>query len=82
VALRTVYDVRKALSSVPIVGVGGVSSGAQAIAMMQVGASAVQVGTASFARPDAPMMVLNQMHAWAKKHGVTSWSDVINQAHR
>ena len=82
VALRTVFDVRKALPDVPIVGVGGIASGRDAIAMMQVGANAVQVGTASFARPDAPMMVLNQMHAWAKTHGITHWSEVTNATHR
>jgi dihydroorotate dehydrogenase (NAD+) catalytic subunit len=82
VALRTVFDVRKALPHVPIVGVGGIACGKDAIAMMQVGAHAVQVGTASFARPDAAMMVLNQMHAWAKTHGIRRWSEVTNATHR
>lgn len=82
VALRTVFDVRKAMPDIPIIGVGGVASGRDAIAMMQVGAHAVQVGTASFARPDAAMMVLNQMHAWAKRHHITNWSEVTNATHR
>jgi dihydroorotate dehydrogenase (NAD+) catalytic subunit len=82
VALRAVYDVRSALRHVPIVGVGGISRGEHAIAMMQVGANAVQVGTASFARPDAAMVVLNEMHEWASKHGVTSWNQVTDATFR
>jgi dihydroorotate dehydrogenase (NAD+) catalytic subunit len=82
VALRAVFDVRKALPHIPIVGVGGIASGNDAIAMMQAGAHAVQVGTASFARPDAAMKILNEMHAWARKQGVSRWSEITNAAHR
>ena len=82
VALRAVYDVRKAMPHIPIVGVGGIASGNDAIAMMQAGAHAVQVGTASFARPDAAMKVLNEMHAWVRKQGVSRWSEITNATHR
>lgn len=82
VALRAVFDVRKALPNISIVGVGGIASGTDAIAMMQAGAHAVQVGTASFARPDAAMKILNEMHAWMRKQGVTQWLDITNTAHR
>ena len=82
VALRAVFDVRKAMPHIPIVGVGGIASGNDAIAMMQAGAHAVQVGTASFARPDAAMKVLNEMHAWMRKQGVSRWSEITNAAHR
>ena len=82
VALRAVFDVRKALPNIPIVGVGGIASGNDAIAMMQAGAHAVQVGTASFARPDAAMKILNEMHAWMRKQGVSQWSEITNTAHR
>jgi dihydroorotate dehydrogenase len=41
----------------------------------------VQVGTASFARPDAAMKILNEMHAWMRKQGVSQWSEIINTAH-
>ncbi|MEO5723225.1 MAG: dihydroorotate dehydrogenase, partial [Ilumatobacteraceae bacterium] len=47
-AVRTVFDVRAALPSLPIVGVGGVSSGWGAVELLLAGASAVQVGTANF----------------------------------
>jgi dihydroorotate dehydrogenase (NAD+) catalytic subunit len=82
VALRAVYDVRAAMPDIPIVGVGGISRGEHAIAMLQVGANAVQVGTASFARPDAAMVVLNEMHAWASSHKVTSWKQVTGAVFR
>lgn len=82
VALRAVHDVRKELRDVPIIGVGGISSGVDAIAMMQVGANAVQVGTASFLRPDAAMRVLNGMHRWMAAHGESSWSAVTSRLHR
>lgn len=82
VALRAVHDVRQALPQVPIVGVGGVMSGLDAIAMMQAGANAVQVGTASFLRPDAAMRVLNEMHRWMRSHRETSWSDLTSRLHR
>ena len=82
VALRAVFDVRKAMPHIPIVGVGGIASGNDAIAMMQAGAHAVQVGTASFARPDAAMKVLNEMHAWVRKQGVSRWSEITNATHR
>jgi len=82
VALRAVHDVRKELPDVAIVGVGGISSGVEAIAMMQAGANAVQVGTASFLRPDATMRVLNGMHKWMADHGETSWGSVTSRLHR
>lgn len=82
VALRAVHDVRKELRDVPIIGVGGISTGVEAIAMMQAGANAVQVGTASFLRPDASMRVLNEMHRWMSRHGESSWGSVTSRLHR
>jgi len=81
VAVRAVYDVRHAFPESSIIGVGGIASGVDAIEMMQAGADAVQVGTATFLRPDAPMRVLNEMHAWMKRHGETSWQRVTSRAH-
>jgi len=82
VALRAVHDVRKELPDVAIIGVGGISSGVDAIAMMQAGANAVQVGTASFLRPDAAMRILSGMHKWMADHGETSWASVASRLHR
>lgn len=82
VALRAVHDVRKELREIAIIGVGGISSATDGIAMMQAGANAVQVGTASFLRPDAALRVLNGMHRWMADHGETSWDSVASRLHR
>jgi dihydroorotate dehydrogenase (NAD+) catalytic subunit len=77
IAVRAVFDVHRALPEVPIVGVGGVASGADAAEMLLAGASAVQVGTATFADPRASGRVLAELRAWAARHGVHSLAEVI-----
>jgi dihydroorotate dehydrogenase (NAD+) catalytic subunit len=64
IAVRAVHDVHAALPEAPIVGVGGVSSGEDAAELILAGASAVQVGTATFADPRAPATVLRELEAW------------------
>ncbi|MDQ3470605.1 MAG: dihydroorotate dehydrogenase [Actinomycetota bacterium] len=61
VAVRAVHDVHNALPDLPIIGVGGVSSGWDATELLLAGATAVQVGTATFADPSAPLRVLQQL---------------------
>lgn len=82
IAVRAVHDVRVALPDVDIIGVGGVSSGDDAIEMMLVGASAVQVGTASFADPAATWKIACHAAKRAMAQGATSWGDIINGMHR
>ena len=79
IAVRAVFDVHRALPDLPIVGVGGVASGADAAEMLLAGASAVQVGTATFADPRAPARVLGELRAWAARHGVRDLAEVIGQ---
>ena len=81
VAVRAVYDVREALPEVPIVGVGGVASGADAVEMLLAGASAVQVGTAIFADPRAPWRVLTELEEWCRDSGVQRLDELIGAAH-
>lgn len=71
IALRAVHDVHIALPDVPIVGTGGIASGVDAIEMMLAGASAVGVGTATFAEPRATLRVLAELERWCRGHGVT-----------
>ena len=71
VAVRTVFDVHAALPDLPIVGVGGVASGWDAAELLLAGASAVQVGTATFADPRAPHRVQTELIAWCRERGVT-----------
>lgn len=77
VAVRAVHDVHVAFPELPIIGVGGVSDGATAAELLLVGASAVQVGTATFADPRAPARVLAGLRAWLAEQGEHGVSDVI-----
>lgn len=76
VAVRAVHDVHRALPDVPIVGVGGVASAWDAVEMFLAGASAVQVGTASFADPGAAGAVQRDLIAWAADHGITGFDQL------
>jgi dihydroorotate dehydrogenase (NAD+) catalytic subunit len=61
IAVRAVHDVHAALPDVPVVGVGGVVDGWSARELLLAGAVAVQVGTATFADPRAPVRVLREL---------------------
>jgi dihydroorotate dehydrogenase (NAD+) catalytic subunit len=65
VAVRAVHDVHEALPELPIVGVGGIASAWDAAEMLLAGACAVQVGTASFADPAAPLRIQAELVTWA-----------------
>ena len=71
VAVRAVWECRAAFPEVPIVGVGGVVTGRDAVELLQAGADAVQVGTATFRDPRAPWKVLRQVARWCDSHGTT-----------
>ncbi|MGH9271024.1 MAG: dihydroorotate dehydrogenase [Ilumatobacteraceae bacterium] len=71
VAVRIVHDVHAALPDVPIIGVGGVATGWDAAELVLAGATAVQVGTATFADPRAPRIVLRELVAWQDDRGTT-----------
>lgn len=81
VAVRAVFDVHAARPGLPIVGVGGVASGADAAELLLAGASAVQVGTATFADPRAPARVLDELTAWAGRQGLPAIEKVIGEVH-
>jgi dihydroorotate dehydrogenase (NAD+) catalytic subunit len=81
VAVRAVFDVRAAHPDASIVGVGGVMSGEDAVELMMAGADAVQVGTATFRDPRAPVRVLREMEAWCSRRGVRRVGDLSGVAH-
>jgi dihydroorotate dehydrogenase (NAD+) catalytic subunit len=81
VAVRAVHDVYAAHPEIPIIGVGGVARGVDAIELMMAGASAVQVGTASFADPRSVARVQNEIQEWCSGHGVRSVSEVVGAVH-
>lgn len=81
VAVRAVFECRAALPELPIVGAGGVTSAETAVELMVAGASAVQVGTATFADPRAPARLVADIAAWCRRHDVPSISELIGAAH-
>jgi dihydroorotate dehydrogenase (NAD+) catalytic subunit len=81
VAVRAVFECRAALPEVPIVGVGGVTTGVEAAELLAAGADAIQVGTATFADPRAPARVLAELNDWCAEHGVATIEDVKGRAH-
>ena len=81
VAVRAVYDVHAELPAVPIVGVGGVATGADAVEMLMAGASAVQVGTAIFADPRAPWKVLAELEQWCDDNDLAGVAELVGAAH-
>lgn len=81
VSLRAVYECRAAFPTTPIVGVGGVSSGEDAAAMLMAGANAVEVGTATFADPRAPWIVQRELVEWMRAHRVEGVGELIGAAH-
>ena len=81
VAVRAVFDCREAFPDLPIVGVGGVSTGEEAAELIAAGADAVQVGTATFADPRAPARVLAELGEWCDRHGISNINQLKGRAH-
>jgi dihydroorotate dehydrogenase (NAD+) catalytic subunit len=71
VAVRAVWECRAAFPELPIVGVGGVFTGHDAVELLVAGADAVQVGTATFRDPKAPWKVLRQVARWCETQHTT-----------
>jgi dihydroorotate dehydrogenase (NAD+) catalytic subunit len=80
VAVRAVWDVHSELPELPIVGVGGVSTGWDAAELMLAGAAAVQVGTATFAEPRAAARIQGELGEVARSHGFTAVAHLTGAA--
>ena len=78
VAIKMVYDAAKAVR-IPVIGMGGIMSGNDAVEFLLAGASAVAVGTAIFAAPYAPVRVINEINEYLDKHNIKQVSDLIGQ---
>jgi dihydroorotate dehydrogenase (NAD+) catalytic subunit len=81
-ALRCVWQVHAALPDVPLMGIGGIRTGLDALEFLLAGASAVQVGTVIFHDPSAPGRVSRELRQALADRGVDRVVDVIGQAHR
>ncbi|MBO0828255.1 MAG: dihydroorotate dehydrogenase [Streptosporangiales bacterium] len=82
VAVRCIWQVRAALPDVPILGMGGVRSGLDALELVLAGANAVSVGTAVFGDPMACPRVLAELTAALAERGFASLADAVGRAHR
>lgn len=80
VAVRAVAECRDAFPDAGIVGVGGVMNGEDAVEFLVAGADAVQVGTATFIDPKAPVQVLEQLRRWIQRHQLHSVADLRGPA--
>lgn len=79
VALRMVYQVAKAVS-IPVVGMGGVSSAEDVIEMMLAGATAVEVGAANLVDPYACKKIIDELPSVMKKYKIDNLKDIIGGA--
>ncbi len=82
VAVRCVYQVHAALPEVPIVGIGGVRTGLDALELVLAGASAVGVGTANIHDPSACARILRELDAALRERGIARLADVVGLAHK
>ena len=76
VALRMVYEASHAVS-IPVIGMGGIMNGIDAVEFMLAGAKAVAVGTATFADPYAPLKVIDGIEDYLKRHNYKSVSEIV-----
>lgn len=76
VAVRMVWQVSRAVK-IPVCGLGGISSWKDAIEMMMAGATTIQVGTALFADPLAPIKIIEGMNRWLDEHHISSVAEII-----
>ena len=81
-AVRCVWQVRQALPDTPILGMGGITTGLDALQFLLAGANAVSVGTAVFNDPSAPMRIQQELAAALADRGFASVSDAVSYAHR
>lgn len=81
VAVRCVWQLRGALPDVPIIGVGGIKTGYDALELVLAGASAVQVGTAAFHDPSAPVRILGELAEALAARGFDRFTDAVGRAH-
>jgi len=76
IALRMVYDAAHAVS-IPVIGMGGISTAADVAEFMLAGATAVQIGTASYWDPCATEKIVDELRRWCSDHNLSSLAELI-----
>ncbi|NYI94900.1 dihydroorotate dehydrogenase (NAD+) catalytic subunit [Streptomonospora nanhaiensis] len=82
IAVASVYRVHAALPEVPLIGMGGVRTGVDALELLAAGASAVGVGTVTFSDPSACVRILRELEELLEERGADRVADVVGAAHR
>jgi dihydroorotate dehydrogenase (NAD+) catalytic subunit len=75
IALRMVYDAAHAVK-IPVIGIGGISTAADVVEFMLAGATAVQIGTASYWDPCATEKIVDELERWCQDRSVTRLADL------
>lgn len=76
VAVRMVWQVAKAVK-IPVIGLGGIMDGRDAIEFMLAGATAVEIGTANFIDPAVTMKVIDFMEDYCTRHGIRDINEIV-----
>ncbi|HEX9890115.1 MAG TPA: dihydroorotate dehydrogenase [Nitriliruptorales bacterium] len=79
IAVRTIFQVHRALPEIPIIGMGGVRTAEDAVELLLAGASAVAIGTANFLDPFATQTVIQGLRTWMARRGYRSVADLRGQ---
>ena len=76
VALRMVHEVSKAVS-IPVIGLGGITTGKDAVEFMMAGASAVQIGTVNFMNPMAGKEIIEEIEGFCREQGIKDINEIV-----
>lgn len=76
IAVRMTYDVARAVK-IPVLGIGGIVSGSDAIEFMLAGATAVSIGAGNFYSPDTSVKVINEIENYLVKHDIEDINSII-----
>ncbi len=82
VAVRCVWQIRQALPDIPILGMGGIRTGLDALEFVLAGADAISVGTTVFGDPTAPLRVLDELARALAERGFERFGDAVGLAHQ
>ena len=77
IAVRMVYEAAHSVD-IPVIGMGGITSGKDVIEFMMAGAKAVQVGTANFTNLNAMPEIIAETNAWLDSHGIKDINEIVN----
>ena len=78
IAVRMVYEVAQAVK-LPVLGIGGIISGSDAIEFMLAGATAVSIGAGNFYQPDISVKVIKEVEAYMKEKGISDINDIVGK---